>query len=128
MNIFEAKVTSFMATFLKPLLCLADGVPAAQGLLQEINCNLREFEWPDRWFFENDRRLVKDDEKVWCIICLCMCSSTQSRRALTLAGTAYAVKEVTQSSNWEVPVSLSREGLCVSRMRNWSACMSCLHQ
>ncbi|EIE19221.1 amine oxidase [Coccomyxa subellipsoidea C-169] len=35
-----------------------------QGLLQEVNCNLREFDWPDYWYFGNSRQLVSGDAKV----------------------------------------------------------------
>lgn len=35
-----------------------------QGLLQEVNCTVREFDWPDYWYFGNSRQLVSGDAKV----------------------------------------------------------------
>ncbi|CAL8464484.1 g4019 [Coccomyxa elongata] len=34
-----------------------------KGLLQEINCSLRELEWPDYWYFGADRKLVSGSAK-----------------------------------------------------------------
>lgn len=37
-----------------------------QRLLEEVGCQTREYEWPDYWYFGDERSLIKDGEKVEC--------------------------------------------------------------
>ena len=37
---------------------------ATQDLLDEMGCELREYDWPDRWYIGSDRRMLAPGEKV----------------------------------------------------------------
>ena len=34
-----------------------------QTMLDEMQCRIKEFEWPDRWYFGKERRLLKVPEQ-----------------------------------------------------------------
>lgn len=37
---------------------------AMQGILEDMGCKFKEYEWPDCWYFKADRRLKAADEEV----------------------------------------------------------------
>lgn len=35
-----------------------------QRIIEEVGCQTREYEWPDYWYFGEERLLIKDAEEV----------------------------------------------------------------
>ncbi len=35
-----------------------------QRILEEVGCQTREYEWPDYWYFGEERQLIKDPDEV----------------------------------------------------------------
>lgn len=48
----------------KPAGTLIQQGDCAQDLLKEMGCELREYPWPDYWYFGKERRMMGSAEKV----------------------------------------------------------------
>lgn len=68
------KVTSvgLWATQLIYSTNISDKEPLQQALIEETNSSLREFEWPDCWYFGKERRLISSNVKARDLCCACI--------------------------------------------------------
>ena len=42
----------------------SDFAACMQRILEELGCQTREYEWPDYWYFGDERQLITDAEEV----------------------------------------------------------------
>ena len=56
---------------------------AVQRILEEIGCQCQEYEWPDYWYFGNERLLIRPGDQVtsalMMLMIFCRVACTSSR-------------------------------------------------